>query len=96
MNGKGLLRYRLPCKWEAILSLLLVITVIIMEMSQQDRMHLLFTGSPKPCLWGSEAQHLHRGREGRRWEGRFCKRASHPLRLSGPQTMKGRLSKGTR
>lgn len=74
MNGKGLLSYRLPCKWEAALSLLLVITVIIMEMSQQDRMRLLFTGSPMPCLWDSETQHLHRKWEGRKWEGRFCKR----------------------
>lgn len=61
MDGKGLLSYRLPCKWEAVLSLLLVITVIIMEMSQQDRMHLLFIHFPKPCEWDSEAWNLHRG-----------------------------------
>lgn len=30
-------------------------TVIIMEMSQQDRMHLLFIRSPKPCEWDSDA-----------------------------------------
>lgn len=74
VDGKGLLSYRLPCKWQAVLSLLLVITVIIMEMSQQDRMHLLFICFLKPCEWDSEAWHLHRGWEGRRQ--RSCKRES--------------------
>lgn len=46
MDGKGFLSYRLPCKWEAMLSMVLVITVIIMEMSQQDRMQLLLPAPP--------------------------------------------------
>lgn len=46
MGGEGLLSYRLPCKWGTVLSLLLVITVIIMEMSQRDRTHLLLPAPP--------------------------------------------------
>lgn len=63
MEGKGFPSYRLPCKWGAVLSLLLVITVIIMEMSQQDRMHPLFARFPKPCEWDSGACHLQKGWE---------------------------------
>lgn len=54
MDGKGFLSYRLPCKWGAVLSPLLVITVIIMEMSQQDRMRLLLPAPPSLVSWTLE------------------------------------------